>query len=290
MEEISFGQYALPVILMVGLAFFYKIFDKSDGTSYIPSRLKPLIAISLGILLGIVAMFYNGIQPIFKNIVDYVLYGFMAGAGAVGLWEGFSAVKSGGNGAAKAAKMILIAFLLPAMLIGSLTGCATLGIGGGDISFNKLTQDEQARVLVGGFQDATGVLFDAGKVYITAQPQYALQWKEGVVPGFDQLNKLLADLQATGASGQAITAQLVVAKLQVRVVDIVAIYTRWGTIPSGSKEKATPDQIALLIISALQGGSILIDQLMSTTGGTIATWDSIIAKNGFLQVKIDAEK
>jgi len=93
MQEISFGQYALPVILTVVLAVIYKQFDKADGTSSLPNRIKPLIAIGAGICLGVVGMFYNGVQPAFKAVVDYVLYGFMTGCSAVGLWEGFSKVK-----------------------------------------------------------------------------------------------------------------------------------------------------------------------------------------------------
>jgi len=93
MQEIRFGQYALPVILTVILAVVYKQFDKADGTSSLPNRIKPLIAIAAGIFLGVVGMFYNGAQPTFKAVVDYVLYGFMTGCSAVGLWEGFSKIK-----------------------------------------------------------------------------------------------------------------------------------------------------------------------------------------------------
>ncbi len=89
--EINFGQYALPVVLTVFLAIIYKIAGNPDGTSTIPDRAKPIIAICLGIGLGIVGMFYQAIAPSFKNIVDHILYGLMAGAAAVGLWEGFRA-------------------------------------------------------------------------------------------------------------------------------------------------------------------------------------------------------
>ena len=92
MQEISFGQYALPVILMVVLAFVYKIAgQEGDQPGYISNRAKPLIAIAVGIGLGIVGMYYKGIAPSFKAVVDYVLYGFMTGCSTVGLWEGFKA-------------------------------------------------------------------------------------------------------------------------------------------------------------------------------------------------------
>ena len=89
--EINFGQYALPVVLTVLLAIIYKIAGNPDGTSTIPDRAKPVIAILLGIALGVAGMFYQGIKPSFKSIMDFTLYGLMAGAAAVGLWEGFRA-------------------------------------------------------------------------------------------------------------------------------------------------------------------------------------------------------
>ena len=89
--EINFGQYAVPVILTVFLAIIYKIAGNPDGTSMIPDRAKPIIALCLGTALGIAGMYYQGAEPTFRTIVDYTLYGFMAGASAVGLWEGFRA-------------------------------------------------------------------------------------------------------------------------------------------------------------------------------------------------------
>lgn len=89
--EVNFGSYALPVVLTVLLAIIYKIAGNPDGTSTIPDRAKPVIAILLGIALGIAGMFYQGIKPAFKSIMDFALYGLMTGAAAVGLWEGFRA-------------------------------------------------------------------------------------------------------------------------------------------------------------------------------------------------------
>jgi hypothetical protein len=224
MEEISFGQYALPVILMVGLAFFYKIFDKADGTSYIPNRLKPLIAISLGMLLGIVAMFYNGIQPIFKNVVDYVLYGFMAGAGAVGLWEGFSAVKSGGNGAVKAAKMIPIAFLLPAMIVGSLSGCVNL-----QTQWNSATEDERVRIVLDQTQTGLDALLDMGVAYVAAHPEKKAEWQTRVLPLFKAVNAMIGEnIRFAKANAGKVTVAGVLAAIQPKITKIETIAIEWG--------------------------------------------------------------
>ncbi len=87
MDEVSLGQYGLPVVLTVLLGIFYKVCEREDGTSCVPNRFKPLVAILLGMALGIVAMFYKMLTPTFPVIVDHVLYGIMAGSAAVGLWE-----------------------------------------------------------------------------------------------------------------------------------------------------------------------------------------------------------
>lgn len=93
-QDVSLGQYTLPLILMVFLAVVYKIFgEEADKVGVIPNRLKPLISIGLGVGLGIVAMFYAGVPTTFKMIVDYVLYGIMTGCSAAGLWDGISAVR-----------------------------------------------------------------------------------------------------------------------------------------------------------------------------------------------------
>ncbi len=182
----------------------------------------------------------------------------------------------------EAAKQVAIILMIGAFGL-SMSGCATTG------SNTKLTEDQRARVILSGIEDSNGILFDAGKVFITAQPRYALEWKGAAVPAFDQVNLVLADLEAQGAAGQQITMQMIVGNLQLRVADIVSIYTRWGTVPIVTGGKPTPDQIALLVIAGLQGGSILYDEIASYQGGAIPTWEMIQAKNKLMRSKISAE-
>ena len=80
--EVNFGAYAMPVVLMVILAFFYRIV----GTN-VNNRWKSVIAIVAGVGLGIAGIAYNEQPWTAKFIIDYALYGFMQGAAAVGLWE-----------------------------------------------------------------------------------------------------------------------------------------------------------------------------------------------------------
>jgi hypothetical protein len=55
-------------------------------------RWKALVAIILGIVLGLSSIPYYGQSWTFKATYDAALAGFFSGAGAVGLWEGFRSV------------------------------------------------------------------------------------------------------------------------------------------------------------------------------------------------------
>ena len=92
MGEVNFGQYALPVILMVILSLIYKVFGEDIGKpGVICNKAKPIIAICVGMGLGIMGIYYNSVPLTFKSFIDYLLYGFMAGCSAIGLWEGVRA-------------------------------------------------------------------------------------------------------------------------------------------------------------------------------------------------------
>jgi len=78
--EIEFGPYAVPVILTVILGIIYKFVSFGD-------KYKALIAVVIGIGLGILAIPYKGMPWTVVSIVDHMIYGLMTGASAVGLWE-----------------------------------------------------------------------------------------------------------------------------------------------------------------------------------------------------------
>lgn len=85
--EINLGQYAVPFLVTIFLAFAFKPFDKPDGTSSIPDWLKGYCAAIVGVLIGIVAMFYGGGQITFTTWVDFILYGFVQGTSAIGIFK-----------------------------------------------------------------------------------------------------------------------------------------------------------------------------------------------------------
>jgi hypothetical protein len=177
----------------------------------------------------------------------------------------------------------VLLFALCSMLsAGGLTGCATLGGG-----TTTPTQDEQARIIVGGFQTVLPTLKTAGDAYVMAQPQYQVQWQAIAIPAFVQFNTLLGNLEAQGAAGKAITGTVVLTQLQGQMAGILTLYYQAGMIPSGSGgTKLTPEQTALLVVTALNSGSILLNELTGLFSGNIPTWGAILAQNQAFQVQL----
>lgn len=82
-QGMAIGVFGVSIILSIMLRMIY-------NTINIPSKLKPWLAITIGIGLGIVVMYYNldPKEPIaFKLVIDHILGGFMTGATAVGMYE-----------------------------------------------------------------------------------------------------------------------------------------------------------------------------------------------------------
>lgn len=80
-EEINLGPYALPLLLTVILGLIYNV------VGAIPDRWKPLITIGVAVGLSMLVVAYKGEGWTFRLVVDYVLYGLMTGAAAIGLYE-----------------------------------------------------------------------------------------------------------------------------------------------------------------------------------------------------------
>jgi hypothetical protein len=72
------------------------------------------------------------------------------------------------------------------MVLALVVACAGL-----QEKWNKLTPNEQARVIVGGFQKTMSSLFDTGKAYVAANPSKQVIWKTKAVPAFDAANQAI---------------------------------------------------------------------------------------------------
>ena len=82
MGELQIGMYTVPVILTVALGIIYHVAGES-----LPNRAKPVLAIAIGVGLGMLALVRAGLPWDMVNVIDHGLYGFMSGAAAVGLYE-----------------------------------------------------------------------------------------------------------------------------------------------------------------------------------------------------------
>jgi len=81
MGEVTFGQYALPVVLMLLLSIAFKFVPT------VQDRWKSLVALLAGLGLGMLAILYQGLPWTVVNVVDFGLYGLVQGAAATGLYE-----------------------------------------------------------------------------------------------------------------------------------------------------------------------------------------------------------
>ena len=82
--EISFGKYSLPVIVWLVTSILYYALPS------IPNRLKVLIAVCIGVALGLLFIPYSNLEFSIKTIVDHILFGLMAGFTSSGIYEGIN--------------------------------------------------------------------------------------------------------------------------------------------------------------------------------------------------------
>lgn len=168
--------------------------------------------------------------------------------------------------------------------------------------WNALTPDQKARVVVNDLQNQLNTLFDTGKAYITANPQYQDKWKKQIVPAFDVANKSLLSAMNLAKSGQ-ITPDQVYSQVQPVLNSVINLLVSIG---AAKKTQLLPDELILpmkpmtaamdvMVMLALINGLIsLAMQLWSSARKIFGTeaippWEEIIAKNKALQDKIDAE-
>lgn len=116
----------------------------------------------------------------------------------------------------KRAKVILLAVVLLLALV----SCAGI-----QEKWNKLTPNEQARIILNGLQDQLTIAFDQCKVQIGNK----LEWKTKVVPAFDIANKSIAKVYELGNS-PILTPQMVLEKVQAQVDEALQTALKYGWI------------------------------------------------------------
>lgn len=118
-------------------------------------------------------------------------------------------------------KSVAVAILLLFLV----AGCATTQQM--QDSWNKLTPNEKARIIVGGFQDSMESLFNTGKAYVTANPQHTDVWKQKAIPAFDAANKSIIVAINLCAAGGA-TPDVVYKSIQPTIEAVIAILRAIG--------------------------------------------------------------
>jgi len=90
MNILMIGQNEVSVIITILLMVIFK-FTTTVETN---DKLKTGIALLCGIGFGVLAIFMNDITIDFKNIVNYIINGFLTGAASIGLYKAQQIVRN----------------------------------------------------------------------------------------------------------------------------------------------------------------------------------------------------
>jgi len=119
--------------------------------------------------------------------------------------------------------------LIPLLLIVFLSGCAFFQTV--QEKWDKMTPDEQARVVLAGLQKQLGTKFDEAKILVDANPSYKPVWKSKVVPAFDKANKTLAKIQGLAMQGSITPDQVYLefkADLDKLILYLLELGMKWS--------------------------------------------------------------
>ena len=80
--------FGIAGVIMILLAIAYKLIPEE----YLSDRPKTLIAAGVGMVAGLIFLFYNAIPCTFASVADHVFYGIKEGLTAIGLFKTLQAV------------------------------------------------------------------------------------------------------------------------------------------------------------------------------------------------------
>jgi hypothetical protein len=123
----------------------------------------------------------------------------------------------------KRAKAIWAVLLVLVLAIGlGLSSCATI-----QESWDNLTPDEKARVIVNDLQQQLNQAFDTSKAYVALHPEYQAKWQGEIVPAFDVANEAMENVILL-AQGGDITPDEVYEQIQPLLNKILALLASIG--------------------------------------------------------------
>lgn len=79
-KEVMFGSYGMSVIISAFMAWIFSMWTPQD-------KVKNGIVVFFGMALGILSIYFLSLPLTLQNIVLYLLHGFFAAMGAIGLWK-----------------------------------------------------------------------------------------------------------------------------------------------------------------------------------------------------------
>jgi hypothetical protein len=96
--------------------------------------------------------------------------------------------------------------------------------------WNKMTPDEQSRVVISGLQKQLNTKFDETKLFVTGKPELQDTWKRNLVPAFDTCNKSLLKMKGLAEKGQMTPDQVYITfkpELDKLILYLLQIGMKW---------------------------------------------------------------
>jgi hypothetical protein len=119
--------------------------------------------------------------------------------------------------------IVILAFLFIFM-----SGCAYFQTT--QEQWNKMTPDEQSRVVIAGLQKQLNTKFDEAKLFTAGKPELQDTWKKNLVPAFDTCNKSLAKIKGLAEKGQMTPDQVYITfkpELDKLILYLLQIGMKW---------------------------------------------------------------
>ncbi len=116
----------------------------------------------------------------------------------------------------------VFAVLLMLLLSLYLSSCATI-----QDQWDKLTPDEQARIVIRGFQRNLTNLLVSTEAYVKANPKYSDSWKNKILPVAELVKKSLDSLIDIKQTPK-LTPDLVYAKVQPLMNELILLIAQIG--------------------------------------------------------------
>ena len=112
------------------------------------------------------------------------------------------------------------------ILVSAFLLCACAGT---QEQWDALSNQEKSRIIIAGFQNELNTLFDTGKAYVIANPEYNETWKIKILPAMSLTNEAIASTARLSMT-EEITPDMVYSEIQPFINEVIFYLVEIGAI------------------------------------------------------------